>query len=52
VKGFGQDRRGEIYVLTSVQIGPMGSTGKVYKLVDTKDHGNQSKGNDDEDEND
>lgn len=33
VKGFGQGLDGEIYVTTSAQIGPMGSTGKLYKLV-------------------
>lgn len=54
VKGFGQDRKGEIYVLTSVQIGPMEATGKVYKIVDTKNHDDHGKGDDDanEDEND
>jgi glucose/arabinose dehydrogenase len=54
VKGFGQDRKGEIYVVTSVQIGPTGTTGKVYKLVDTKNHDDNGKGDDDdnEDEND
>jgi glucose/arabinose dehydrogenase len=53
LKGFGQDRKGEIYVLTSVQIGPSGNTGKVYLLVDTKKQGND-KGNDEDevDEND
>jgi hypothetical protein len=50
VKGFGQDRKGELYVLTSVQIGPMGTTGKVYKLVDTKNH--DKDGDEDVDEND
>lgn len=33
IKSFGQGRDGEIYVLTSAQIGPQGTTGKVYKLV-------------------
>ncbi len=33
LKGFGQSLDGEIYALTSAQIGPQGSTGKVYKLV-------------------
>lgn len=36
VKGFGQGEDGEIYVLTSKQIGPTGTSGKVYKLVFTK----------------
>ncbi len=30
---FGQDNVGEIYVLTTDNIGPSGSTGKVYKIV-------------------
>jgi hypothetical protein len=30
---FGQDAEGELYVLTSRRPGPIGSTGKVYKLV-------------------
>ena len=33
LKGFGQDRHGEIYVLTSANLGPSGNTGKVYKLI-------------------
>jgi glucose/arabinose dehydrogenase len=33
LKGFGQDQSGEIYLLTSVQLGPSGNTGKVYKMV-------------------
>ena len=54
LKGFRQDRKGEIYVLTSVQIGPSGNTGKVYKLIDTKkqDNGNNNKDDDDENESD
>ena len=35
LKSFGQDQSGEIYVMTSSQIGPQGTTGKVYKLVIT-----------------
>jgi hypothetical protein len=31
--GFGQDPAGEIYVLTTDQTGPTGTTGKVFKLV-------------------
>jgi hypothetical protein len=30
---MGQDGAGELYVLTSTEIGPTGTTGKVYKLV-------------------
>jgi glucose/arabinose dehydrogenase len=30
---FGQDRFGEIYVLTTSELGPSGSGGKVYKIV-------------------
>jgi len=33
VKGFGQNARGYIYVTASVQLGPQGFTGKVWKLV-------------------
>ncbi|HLA59286.1 MAG TPA: PQQ-dependent sugar dehydrogenase [Puia sp.] len=33
LKSFGQDQSGEIYLLTSDQIGPQGNTGKVYKLI-------------------
>ena len=40
VKGFGQDLSGEVYVTTSMQLGPSGNTGKIYKLVakDKKSH--------------
>jgi glucose/arabinose dehydrogenase len=41
VKGFGQDQSGEIYVLASAEIGPQGSTGKVYKLIPAINFGNQ-----------
>lgn len=30
--GFGQDSKGEVYVLTSNTTGPTGNTGKVYKI--------------------
>lgn len=33
VLGFGRDVRGEIYVLTTQEPGPSGTTGKVYRLV-------------------
>jgi glucose/arabinose dehydrogenase len=33
VLGFGQDRRGEMYVLTTANGGPTGNTGKVFRLV-------------------
>jgi glucose/arabinose dehydrogenase len=33
VKGFGQDNNGEIYLTVSSNLGPSGSTGKVFKLV-------------------
>ena len=45
LKGFGQDLNGEIYALTTVELGPTGNTGKVYKLVSGKKHG---KDNDDD----
>jgi glucose/arabinose dehydrogenase len=34
LKGFGEDRKGEIYLTTSGIFGPTGNTGKVYKLVE------------------
>jgi glucose/arabinose dehydrogenase len=34
VLAFGEDANGEIYVLTTEQAGPQGTTGKVYRLVD------------------
>jgi glucose/arabinose dehydrogenase len=33
LKGFGQDREGEIYLTTSGLLGPSGTMGKVWKLV-------------------
>ena len=33
LKSFGQDQSGEIYLLTSDQEGPQGTSGKVYKMV-------------------
>jgi hypothetical protein len=33
VKGFGQDRSGEVYVMGSEILGPTGTTGKVFKIV-------------------
>jgi glucose/arabinose dehydrogenase len=33
--GFGQDRRGEVYVLTTDNTGPTASTGRVYRLTNT-----------------
>jgi hypothetical protein len=33
VKGFGQDRSGEVYVVGSEILGPTGNTGKVFRLV-------------------
>ena len=36
LKSFGQDQRGEIYLMTSDQEGPQGATGKVWKLVAVK----------------
>ena len=33
LKGFGQDLSGEVYLLTSTDVGPTGSSGKVYKLA-------------------
>jgi glucose/arabinose dehydrogenase len=33
VLGFGEDARGELYVLTTDNVGPTGTTGKVYRIV-------------------
>lgn len=33
LKGFGQDRAGEVYVTVTTALGPTGSTGKVFKIV-------------------
>jgi glucose/arabinose dehydrogenase len=33
LKGFGQDLSGEVYVLGTVELGPTGNTGKVFKIV-------------------
>jgi glucose/arabinose dehydrogenase len=37
VRGFGQDAEGEIYVLTSTEGGPSGTSGKVYRLAFVED---------------
>lgn len=33
LKGFGQDNKGEIYLTLSSNLGPSGTTGKIFKLV-------------------
>jgi hypothetical protein len=33
IKGFGQDRDGEVYVMASKILGPTGTTGTIFKLV-------------------
>jgi hypothetical protein len=33
LKGFGQDRNGEIYVAATKELGPQGKTGKIWRLV-------------------
>jgi hypothetical protein len=33
LKSFGEDQSGELYLLTSAELGPQGTSGKVYKLV-------------------
>jgi glucose/arabinose dehydrogenase len=38
LKGFGQDRDGEIYLTASMMAGPSGNTGQVYRLIAAKDH--------------
>lgn len=46
LKGFGQDRQGEIYLTVSSLAGPSGNTGKVFKLVLAKedDENDEDKG--------
>ncbi len=39
LKGFGQDSRGEVYVLASSSLGPFGTQGVVLKLVGTGEVG-------------
>jgi len=34
LKGMGEDIKGELYLTTSLVVGPSGTTGKVYKLVE------------------
>lgn len=48
IKGFGQDSKGEVYVTTSLRLGPVGNTGKVYKIVPVK-HGDEDNDDDDDD---
>jgi glucose/arabinose dehydrogenase len=35
LKGFGQDNNGEIYLTVSSNLGPSGTTGKVFRLIKT-----------------
>ncbi len=35
--GFGQNNSGEMFILTTDKAGPVGNTGKVYKLVSSKE---------------
>jgi len=42
LKGFGQDNDGEIYLTVSSMLGPVGNTGKVYKLVAARDKNNMN----------
>jgi glucose/arabinose dehydrogenase len=36
LKGFGQDKKGELYLMLTEVAGPTGTTGKVFKLVPVK----------------
>jgi hypothetical protein len=38
VLAFGQNRKGEVYLLTTDNVGPSGTTGKVFKLIGTGGH--------------
>ncbi|MFD2888752.1 PQQ-dependent sugar dehydrogenase [Chitinophaga cymbidii] len=44
LKGFGQDMEGEVYLTVSSVAGPSGTTGKVFKLVQEKEHGHKDGG--------
>lgn len=44
LKGFGQDMQGEVYLTVSSVAGPSGTTGKVFKLVQEKEHGHMNGG--------
>jgi hypothetical protein len=33
VKGFGQDRDGEVYIMATEDLGPVGTTGTVLKIT-------------------
>ena len=33
IRGFGQDEEGEIYVLTSSELGPANQTAKIFKIT-------------------
>lgn len=41
LKGFGEDREGEIYLTVSSILGPRGNTGKLFKLVLVKEKKNK-----------
>lgn len=43
LKGFGQDKEGEVYLTVSNVAGPTDFTGKVFKLVAEKKHGDGGK---------
>jgi glucose/arabinose dehydrogenase len=38
LKGFGQDLQGDVYVLGSTTLGPVGTTGTVQKILPAPDH--------------
>jgi glucose/arabinose dehydrogenase len=46
LKGMGQDSKGELYLTTSTVVGPAGTTGKVFKLVEA---GGEDEEEDDDD---
>jgi glucose/arabinose dehydrogenase len=50
VLGFGQDRRGEVYLLTTDNTGPAGTTGKVFKLTGMGRHEDVDDDDNDEDD--
>ena len=52
VLGFGQDPRGEVYVLTTDSSGPSGTTGKVFVITGPPGNGDPADGGDDAEDDD
>ena len=46
--GFGQDAKGELFVLTSANLGPTGDGGQVWQIKVPGEHGSLKSDNDDD----